>query len=102
VRRRVLRRRVLRCRGLRRGLLPLAATLLLGACAVDIDVDPKGEGKYTLTVDSDYNTRLQGPEQLLAKRAEALCPDGYDRLKRKSIHKRHGVTEQISWDIQCS
>jgi hypothetical protein len=86
----------------RRWLALSGVMLLLAACAVDIQVDPQGEGKYMLTVDNDYNTRVQGPEDLLAKKAEALCPDGYDRIKRRSIHKRRGGTEQISWDIQCS
>jgi hypothetical protein len=77
--------------------------LLLASCASDIKVDPQGEGKYTLSVDNDYLTRVQGAEDLLAKKAEALCPDGYERLKRKSIHNRHGgMTEQIAWEIQCS
>ena len=86
----------------RRSLAPIWLALLLAACAVDIQVDEEGEGKYTLTIDNDYNTRLQGAEDLLGKRAEALCPDGYERLKRKSIHKRRGVTEQVAWEIQCS
>ena len=78
------------------------ALLLLAGCAVDIKVDPKGEGRYTLTLDNDYNTRIQGPETLLARKAETLCPDGYDRLRRKSVHERHGVTEWVVWEIQCS
>jgi hypothetical protein len=86
-----------------RRLAAFGAALLLAGCAVDIAVDPHGEGKYTLTVDEDYNSRLQGTERLLAKKAEALCPDGYDRLKRKSIHGRHGaVTDKVAWEIQCS
>jgi len=77
--------------------------LLLASCATDIRVDPQGEGKYTLSVDNDYATRVQGAEDLLARKAEALCPDGYERLKRKSIHNHHGgMTEQIAWEIQCS
>jgi hypothetical protein len=86
----------------RRGLAVLALAAALGACANDVEVDPKGEGRYGLVVDSDFSTRVEGPERLLAKKAEALCPDGYDRLRRRSIHKRHGITEQIAWDIQCS
>ena len=83
--------------------MPLAAALLLAGCAVDIKVDAEGEGKYTLTIDNDYNTRVQGAEDLLGKRAEALCPDGYQRLKRKSLHNRRGgITEQVAWEIQCS
>jgi hypothetical protein len=86
----------------RRRLIPIGLVLLLAACAVDIKVDEQGEGKYTLTIDNDYTTRIQGPENLLAKKAEALCPDGYDRLKRKSIHTKRGITEQVAWEIQCS
>jgi hypothetical protein len=85
-----------------RATLVAGAALLLAGCAVDIKVDPKGEGRYTLTIDNDYNTRIQGPEHLLAKRDEVLCPDGYDRLKRKSVHERHGITEWVVWEIQCS
>jgi hypothetical protein len=97
-----VRRRVRRRRVRRPGLASLGLLLLLAGCAVDIQVDAQGEGKYTLTIDNDYNTRIQGPEDLLGKRAEALCPDGYERLKRKSIHRRRGVTEQVAWEIQCS
>jgi hypothetical protein len=87
----------------RPGLASLGLLLMLAACAADIKVDAGGEGKYTLTIDNDYNTRIQGAEDLLAKKAEALCPDGYDRLKRKSIHtRRGGITEQVAWEIQCS
>jgi hypothetical protein len=81
-------------------LLALAATL--DACANEVQVDPKGEGRYNLTVESDFSTRIAGPEELLGKKAEALCPDGYNRLRRRSVHQHRGVTEQIVWDIQCS
>ena len=78
--------------------------LALGACAgaSDIEVDPRGEGKYELRIENDFSIRVQGAERLLGQKAEALCPDGYDRLKRRSIHKRRGVTEYIAWEIQCS
>jgi hypothetical protein len=82
--------------------LSLGVALLLAACATPIAVDAKGDGKYELTVENDFSTRAQGAERLLAKRAETLCPDGYERLKRRSIHKRRGVTEFINWEIQCS
>ena len=86
-----------------RALAPaLGAVLLLAACAVPIEVEPKGEGRYDLTIENDFNTRVQGAERLLAKKAEELCPDGYDRLTRKSLHKRRGVTDHIFWEIQCS
>ncbi|MEJ0068954.1 MAG: hypothetical protein WDO24_09765 [Pseudomonadota bacterium] len=86
----------------RRGLAAILLAAALGACANEVEVDPKGEGRYNLSVESDVGTRVAGPERLLGKKAEALCPDGYDRLKRRSIHPRHGVTEQIAWEIQCS
>jgi hypothetical protein len=76
--------------------------LLLGACASEIQVEPKGEGKYDLSIENDFNIRVQGAERLLGQKAEQLCPDGYDRLKRRSLHKRRGVTEYIAWEIQCS
>ena len=80
-----------------------AAAVLLAGCAVPINVEPKGGGKYELTVENDFNTRTQGAERLLGKKAEALCPDGYERLKRRSLHSRHGgVAESIFWEIQCS
>jgi hypothetical protein len=82
--------------------LPLGVALLLASCAAPIEVEPKGPGKYELTIESDFSTRAQGTERLLAKKAEALCPDGYDRLKRRSIHHHRGVTEFIAWEIQCS
>ena len=84
-------------------VLALAGALALAGCSTPIQVDAMGGGKYDLSVESDFVTRVEGPENLLAKKAEALCPDGYDRLKRRSIHSRHGgVTEAISWEIQCS
>ncbi len=83
-------------------IAPICFALMLAACSVPIEVEPKGEGKYDLTIENDFNTRAQGAENLLGKKAEQLCPDGYDRLKRSSIHKRRGVTEYIAWEIQCS
>ena len=81
----------------------IAGACTLEGCAVPIEVDAQGGGKYELSVESDFRTRVQGTENLLAKRAEELCPDGYDRLKRRSIHSRHGgITESISWEIKCS
>jgi hypothetical protein len=81
----------------------IASACALGGCAVPIEVDAKGGGKYELTIESDFSTRVRGTETLLAKKAEELCPDGYDRLKRRSIHSRHGgITESINWEIQCS
>ncbi|MBI3515407.1 MAG: hypothetical protein HY060_15310 [Proteobacteria bacterium] len=80
----------------------LCVVLLLAACAVPIEVEPKGEGKYELTIENDFNTRAQGAERLLAKKAEALCPDGYDRLRRRALYKRRAVTDYINWEIQCS
>jgi hypothetical protein len=81
---------------------PLGLAFLLASCAAAIEVEPKGPGKYDLTIENDFSTRAQGTERLLAKKAEDLCPDGYDRLKRQSIHKHRGVTEFIFWEIQCS
>jgi hypothetical protein len=83
-------------------LLLCAVLLVLAGCAVPIDVDPKGGGKYELSIENDFNVRAQGAERLLAKKAEELCPDGYDRLRRRSLHRRRGVTEHINWEIQCS
>ena len=84
-------------------VLGIAGVCALAGCSVPIQVDAKGSGRYELTVESDFATRVEGPENLLAKKAEALCPDGYDRLKRRSLHSRHGgVTESINWEIQCS
>ena len=82
----------------------LAIVLLLAACAgaQDIAIEPRGEGKYDLRIENDFSIRVQGAEKLLGQKAEELCPDGYDRLKRRSLHKRRGVTEYIAWEIQCS
>jgi hypothetical protein len=80
----------------------IAVALLLAGCAVPIEVEPKGEGKYDLTIENDFNTRAQGAERLLAKKAEELCPDGYDRLRRRALYKRRAVSEHIYWEIQCS
>src|SRR5262249_34352913 len=85
-----------------RRLIGIAVVLLLAGCAVPIEVEPKGEGKYDLTIENDFNTRTQGAERLLAKKAEELCPDGYDRLRRRALYKRRAVTEHINWEIQCS
>ncbi len=81
----------------------VAATLLLAGCLgpEDLTVEARGEGKYDLKIENDFSIRAQGAERLLAHKAEELCPDGYDRLKRKSLHKRRGVTEFIAWEIQC-
>ena len=87
---------------MRARLAILAALLLLAGCAVPIDVQPMGEGKYDLTVENDFNTRAQGAERLLAKKAEELCPDGYDRLTRKALYKRRELTGRVFWEIQCS
>ena len=86
----------------RSSTLPLGLALLLASCTTAIEVEPKGPGKYDLTIENDFGTRAQGAERLLAKKAEDLCPDGYDRLKRSSVHRRRGVTEFILWEIQCS
>jgi hypothetical protein len=77
---------------------------VLAACTTtdDITVLEQGGGKYTLTVENDFTARVQGGERLLGRKAEAICPDGYDRLRRRSIHKKHGVTDYIAWDIECS
>jgi hypothetical protein len=85
-------------------VVALACGLALAACAGagDIEVEPKGEGKYDLRIENDFSIRMQGAERLLGQKAEVLCPDGYDRLKRRSLHKRRGVTEFIAWEIQCS
>ena len=80
----------------------LCLVLLLAGCAVPVTVEPRGEGKYDLFIENDFNTRVQGAEQLLAKKAEELCPDGYDRLRRRAIYKRRAVTDHINWEIQCS
>ena len=76
--------------------------LLVAGCAVPVTVEPRGEGKYDLRIENDFSIRVQGAERLLGQKAEELCPDGYDRLKRRSLHKRRGVTEFIAWEIQCS
>jgi hypothetical protein len=82
----------------------LLCILALAGCAgaQDIEIEPKGEGKYDLRIENDFSIRVQGAERLLGQKAEELCPDGYDRLKRRSLHKRRGVTEFIAWEIQCS
>ena len=80
----------------------IGLVLLVAACAVPIEVEPKGEGKYDLTIENDFNTRAQGAEQLLAKKAEELCPDGYERLRRRAVYKRRAITDHINWEIQCS
>ena len=82
--------------------IALAAVVLLAGCGSDIDVNEKGKGRYELLIDNDFATRVQGGERMLGKRADELCPDGYQRLKRKSIHKKHGVTEFLLWEIQCA
>lgn len=81
----------------------LVAVLLAGCVGTDdIEVQPKGEGKYDLKVENDFSMRAQGAERLLARKAEVLCPDGYDRLTRKALYKRRGVTQHVLWEIQCS
>ena len=87
-----------------RRALALTGVLLLAACAgaSDIEIEPKGEGKYDLRIENDFSIRVQGAERLLGQKAEQLCPDGYDRLKRRSLLTRRGVTEYILWEIQCS
>jgi hypothetical protein len=76
--------------------------LALAACAVPVEVDPQGGGRYEISVDNDFGARLKGAESVLGKKAEELCPDGYDRLRRRSVHPRHGLGESINWIIQCS